>query len=86
MYESDFCFIFRLEAETSADSVSRVTWYVNGIELRPTERTRIVKEGRTIVLIIINVAPQDSGEYTLKLENERGEVTCKTTLVIKGEL
>ncbi|XP_025104133.1 myosin light chain kinase, smooth muscle-like [Pomacea canaliculata] len=61
-----------------------MTWYVNGIELRPTERTRIVKEGRTIVLIIINVAPQDSGEYTLKLENERGEVTCKTTLVIKG--
>lgn len=65
--------------------VSRVIWYINGIELQPTDRTRVVQEGKTIVLIIINVGVQDSGEYTLKVQNELGEVTCKTTLIIKGE-
>ena len=65
--------------------VSRVVWYINGIEIHPSERTRVVQEGRTVVLIIINVGVQDSGEYMLKVQNELGEVTCKTTLIIKGK-
>lgn len=65
--------------------VSRVIWYINGIEIQPSERTHVVQEGKTVVLIIINVGVQDSGEYMLRVQNELGEVTCKTTLTIKGE-
>ena len=74
----------RLEAEMTSVPVSRVAWYVNGIELQPTDRTRMVQEGRTIILIITNAGLQDSGEYTLRVQNDLGEVTCRTTLVIEG--
>lgn len=82
------CFLVscRLEAVVGDIPVLRSSWYVNGIEIHPTERTKIVKEGKTLVLIIISVKPEDAGEYTLKVENELGETTCKTTLVMKGEI
>jgi hypothetical protein len=68
----------------SAVPITQYTWYINGIEIRPSDRMRVVQEGRTIVLIIINVGVMDSGEYMLRVVNDLGEVTCRTTLVVEG--
>ena len=51
----------------------------------PSDRTRIVREGNTIILIIGPTTPQDEGEYILNVENDLGEVTCRTTLTTAGK-
>jgi len=64
----------------------RYTWTHQGREVRPDERVRIVREANTIILIINPTQPQDEGEYILRVENDLGEVTCRTTLTLPGEL
>lgn len=62
----------------------RYRWTVDGREIVPSDRIRIVREGNTIILIIGPTTPQDEGEYILNVENELGEVTCRTTLTSVG--
>lgn len=76
----------RLEATVAAQPPpKRYTWTFRGQEVRPTERIRIVREANTIILIISPTQPQDEGEYILKVENDLGEVTCRTTLTLPSE-
>lgn len=76
----------RLEAEISALPPPQVTWYTKGREIKPTEHTRIVQEGNTFTMIITKVTQHDVGEYILRVKNELGEATCKTTLLLKGNI
>ena len=74
-----------MEAEIVGEPQPNITWYKDGIEIQTTEKTKILSNDRNAVLILIDVSKQDAGEYVLKVENELGEITCKTTLVVKGE-
>jgi hypothetical protein len=79
--------IFRLEATVASQPPpKRYTWTFKGKEVRPSDRIRIVREANTIILIISPTEPQDVGEYILKVENDLGEVTCRTTLTLPGKL
>ena len=62
---------------------ARHTWYFNGKEIRTTQKYIITEEARRITLRITDVQPEDSGEYTIRLDNEYGDATCTTTLNIQ---
>jgi hypothetical protein len=76
----------RLEATVSAQPPpKRYVWTQDGREIMPSDRVRIVRENNTIILIINPTQPQDQGEYVLRVENEIGEVTCRTTMILPGK-
>jgi hypothetical protein len=58
---------------------------MNEVQLVPTQRTHITKEGNNHVLVIVDVTPEDSGDYICEAENILGKVTCKTTLIVTRE-
>ncbi|ESO99780.1 hypothetical protein LOTGIDRAFT_141499, partial [Lottia gigantea] len=62
---------------------SEVTWYVNGVEIKPSPRYDIrIEEGKTI-LFIMDVGPEDVGEYTCKTVTDQGEaITSPTTVLV----
>ena len=74
----------RLEARVDAYPPPRYNWYINGKEIIPSDRRQVQQERDTIVLIIRSVKPEDQGDYTLRVQNEMGEVTCRTTLTVPG--
>lgn len=61
---------------------ARHTWYFNGKEIRTTHKYIIIDEARRITLRIMDVQPEDSGEYMVRLDNEYGDATCTTSLNI----
>ncbi|XP_060064415.1 titin-like, partial [Ylistrum balloti] len=75
----------RLYASINAYPPPKYQWFTKGVQIVPSERRQMVQEDDTIILIIINVQEEDSGDYILKVENEMGEVTCRTTLTVRGK-
>ena len=63
-----------------------MAWFVNGIEIKPSPHYEIRYENGKSVLLIIEVSPQDTGEYTCKAETEKGEALSSTTLYVQGEI
>lgn len=62
---------------------ARHTWFFNGKHIRTTHKYIIIEEERRITLKVVNAQPEDGGEYTIKLDNEYGDVSCTTTLIIQ---
>jgi titin len=62
----------------------RFTWFMNGRQIKPSQRFKVSYEQGIITLVIFNVQPQDSGDYMLRAQNELGDCTWKTTLNIKS--
>lgn len=84
IYKYNNTFIFRFEVEVRGEPQPTVTWYKNEVKLQPTENKVVVtEENNKTTLIIHNVNPEDVGDYICVAENERGVVTCKSTLLIK---
>ena len=66
----------------------RITWYQNGVELKPNPDFEIFVDhtkGES-TLIIVEVFPEDEGEYTCIALNEVGEsiTTCRLTVISKS--
>lgn len=59
---------------------------MNELEIVPTQRTHLLCERNVHVLVIVDVSPEDAGEYVCQAENIHGKVTCKTTLTVIREL
>lgn len=64
------------------EPIPTVEWFFNGIPIQPSPRIQIIVDDNISTLIIFNVVPEDSGEYTCSVENEMGAITCKTSLHI----
>ncbi|CAH1803282.1 unnamed protein product, partial [Owenia fusiformis] len=71
-----------LEAQVDAYPPPRFTWMLNGMDIVPNDKFEIQVSGSQTFLIIQRVTSTDSGEYVLKAENELGETTCRTTLIV----
>lgn len=64
-----------------------VNWFVNGMEIKPSPHYEMLYEDGKSVLLIIEVSPEDTGEYTVKAtSDEIGEVVSSTTLYVQGKL
>lgn len=77
-----FC-LPRFEVEVRGEPQPAVTWYKNEVKLQPSDKVKVIEERNKTTLTIDNVNPEDVGDYICVAENERGVVTCKSTLIIK---
>ena len=78
-------FIYRLECRVDAYTPPQVTWFVNGMEIKPSPHYEMLYEDGKSVLLIIEVGPEDTGEYTMKAaSDEIGEIVSSTTLYVQG--
>jgi len=51
---------------------SKVTWYVNGMEVEACDRIRIDTLGNTTTLSILTCVPDDAGMYRVTIQNNYG--------------
>lgn len=64
-----------------------VTWFVNGMEIKPSPHYEMLYEDGKSVLLIIEVGPEDTGEYTVKASSDKiGEIVSSTTLYVQGKI
>lgn len=61
-------------------STNDVHWFLNDVELHPTENVEIIKEGTKHKLILKNVSPQQTGQVTVSV----GEKSSTATLIVEG--
>lgn len=75
----------RFECET--DDAPNVTfkWYKSGIEIKPSEKFRIVSLHSSSSLELLNPVKADSGDYTCKASNQHGADSCTASLIVTGK-
>ena len=82
-----FLLLYRLECKIDAYTPPMVTWFINGMEIKPSPHYEMLYEDGKSVLLIIEVGPEDTGEYTVKASsNEIAEIVSSTTLYVQGNL
>lgn len=73
-----------IEAKVSGCPKPDVTWTHDGKEVEADGRHKMLEneEDETYALVIKNVQPEDSGDYTLKAKNELGEAETSAKLEV----
>lgn len=73
-----------IEAKISGFPKPQMTWFHDEEEVQADSRHKFLEneEDETFALIIKNVQPEDSGEYTLKAKNQLGEVTTHARMSV----
>lgn len=61
-----------------------IHWYVNNVEIRPSNKYVVRSQDEYAFLDIKNVQYSDSGTYKMKAVSELGETVESTTLIVKG--
>jgi len=71
----------------TGNPVPEVMWFVNGVEIRsmPPEVTVSYHAG-LCRLVIVDVMPDDEGEYTVRAINEAGSCITSAYLTVLREL
>ena len=77
-----FC---RLECKIGAYPPPLVTWFINGVEVVPSPHYEVLYEDGKSTLMILEVGPEDTGEYTCRAVSELGETSSSTTLYVQGK-
>ena len=62
-----------------------ITWFVNGMEILPSEKYSMDYEKTKAVLAINDTNAKDSGEYTCMAENDLGMQTSSYYLHVRGK-
>uniref|UniRef100_A0A3Q3JCH0 Ig-like domain-containing protein n=1 Tax=Monopterus albus TaxID=43700 RepID=A0A3Q3JCH0_MONAL len=60
-------------------------WYKSGIEIRQSEKYRILSRHTSSSLELLNPAKADSSEYTCKASNQHGTASCTASLIVTGK-
>uniref|UniRef100_A0A4W6E3W9 Ig-like domain-containing protein n=1 Tax=Lates calcarifer TaxID=8187 RepID=A0A4W6E3W9_LATCA len=60
-------------------------WYKSGIEIRQSEKYRILSRYTSSSLELLNPVKADSGEYTCKASNQHGTDSCTASLIVTGK-
>ncbi|KAI6199682.1 hypothetical protein M3Y96_00652800 [Aphelenchoides besseyi] len=76
----------RLEAQYAPIDDNRLFsyWLLNGAPLKNSNRHSISQAFGTITLYINGLLPDDSGEYTLIIENDQGQVQTSATIDVEN--
>ncbi|MFH4979231.1 hypothetical protein AB6A40_005940, partial [Gnathostoma spinigerum] len=70
--------------EPSGDPNLRIEWFLNGAPLPNSNRYRQTTDFGNVVLTIVHVLPKDSGVYTCKASNLKGEASTSATVKVAG--
>lgn len=77
----------RLAAQIEAYPTVGITWYRNGVRLRPSRRiTTVLEDDGFIELVIKTVTKHDAGVYTCIASNAVGRVENSCHIVIDDEM
>lgn len=60
-------------------------WYKSGIEIKPSDKFRILSRKTSSSLELLNPVKADSSEYTCKAFNQHGAVSCTASLIVTGK-
>lgn len=60
-------------------------WYKSGIEIKQSEKYRILSRHTSSSLELLNPVKVDSGEYTCKVSNQHGTDSCAAMLIVTGK-
>nr|XP_027799788.1 titin-like [Marmota flaviventris] len=66
------------EVSVSHDTVP-VKWFHKNVEIKPSDKHRLVSERKVHKLMLQNIAPSDAGEYTAVV----GQLECKAKLFVE---
>ncbi len=58
--------------------------FKNGVELRPSGRVRMNRDGNKAILTINDVHDDDAGDITCELSNRRGKETATAKLKVQS--
>ena len=75
----------KFEVEVDGEPEPEVKWFKDGIEITPTARNRVMRDGNKVQLVMKNISPHDKGEITCEVSNRKGKdaTTCK--LDVQGQ-
>lgn len=65
-------------------NVPEVAWKREGRLLNESKHTHMTVIGNVLHLKILNSQIDDTGRYTLRLENQHGAVECSAHLIVRG--
>lgn len=74
-----------LEAALFSVAPATVTWYKDGVSLKHSSDVRIIDDGRSQSLSILEAKRSDAGKYECRAKNKFGEARTQCTVTIKGE-
>ncbi|XP_060599835.1 muscle M-line assembly protein unc-89-like isoform X2 [Ruditapes philippinarum] len=70
---------FMLEIRCNGNPKPYVSWYKDGIQLFDEHHYNILAVGDWYGLEVASARPIDAGNYTVKIENEAGQIQCSCT-------
>uniref|UniRef100_A0A3B3BZZ0 Ig-like domain-containing protein n=1 Tax=Oryzias melastigma TaxID=30732 RepID=A0A3B3BZZ0_ORYME len=74
----------KFECETEDAPNVTFKWYKSSVEIRQSEKYRILSRPTSSSLEVVKPVKADSGEYTCKASNQHGTDSCTATLVVTG--
>ena len=66
-------------------TIPTVCWKKEGRVVLDSKRIHSSVLGNAIIFKIINCQINDTGRYTLRLENQNGATECSAQLIVRGE-
>lgn len=76
----------KFDCETEDAPNVTFKWYKSGIEIKMSEKYRIVNRHTGSSLELLNPVKADSGEYTCKASNQHGSDSCTASLIVTGKI
>lgn len=61
-------------------------WYKSGIEIKQSDKYRILSRHTSSSLELLNPVKADSNDYTCKASNQHGTDSCTASLVVTGKI
>lgn len=60
-----------------------VKWFRNGVEITPTDKSKISVYESTAELIVSDMTKKDGGKYEIRVQNEAGEARSSSSVTVK---
>lgn len=76
----------RFEVEVSGNPAPDVEWFSNGAKIEGNEETLLESDGDIRRLVLMDVVPEDEGDYMVTVTNEVGKVSCTGKLSVKEKI
>ncbi len=75
---------YRFSVQYSGAPTPTITWYREGFEIQTSRDFQIMTTATRSTLYIPEVFPEDTGMFTVKVQNQYGMAQCKAMLEVQG--
>ena len=75
----------RLECHVTGSPEPRVAWTLDGVELNSSAEFATTRRGSVCCLEIVEVVPEDDGEYAVTASNVHGSMTTAARLTVDSK-